>query len=114
MNLEQIRAICHSFPAVQESIKWGHDLAFTIGDKMFCVVGLDQTPTTASFKVTADEFDELSVQPNFMPAPYVARYKWVLLADITTIHPDDCTNYLRQSYELVRDKLPAKVRKELI
>ncbi len=44
---------------------------------MFCVVGLDQFPTTASFKVKEDEFDEMCNRNGFKPAQYVARYKWV-------------------------------------
>jgi predicted DNA-binding protein (MmcQ/YjbR family) len=40
MNVEDIQNICRQLPAVTEDIKWGHDLVFSIGGKMFCVVGL--------------------------------------------------------------------------
>lgn len=42
MIIEDIQTICKSLPGVTEDIKWGHDLVFSIGGKMFCVVGLDQ------------------------------------------------------------------------
>lgn len=113
MNIEDLQQLCNSLPAVTEDIKWEHDLCFCIGGKMFCVVGLNQTPTTASFKVLADEFEELSTRNGFKPAPYVARYKWVLAEDITNLSPAQWQQYVTQSYTLVRDKLPAKVRKEL-
>lgn len=57
MNIETIQSICRALPNVTEDIKWGHDLVFSIGGKMFCVVGLDQSPTSASFKVKEEEFE---------------------------------------------------------
>lgn len=100
-------------PGVTEDIKWEHDLVFSIGGKMFCVIGLDQSPTTASFKVTDEEFEELSNSPGFKPAPYVAKYKWVLIDDINKMKKKDWEKYIRQSYTLVRDKLPTKIKKQL-
>lgn len=113
MNIEEITAICKSLPMVTEDIKWGHDLCFCIGGKMFCVAGLDQVPTSATFKVTDEEFEELSQTPGFKPAPYVAKYKWVMIEDITTLNRADWVKYIHQSYELVKAKLPNKIKKEL-
>ena len=83
----------------------------SVGSKMYCVVGLSETPTSASFKVTAESFDEISNRSGFKPAPYVAKHKWVLAEDISTISKGTWEDYIRQSYELVRDKLPLKVKK---
>lgn len=80
---------------------------------MFCVVGLGQTPTSASFKVPDEEFDDISTRKGFVPAPYVARYKWVLAEDINILSAKEWQHYLTQSYNLVKAKLPAKIRKEL-
>ena len=113
MNIEDIRLLCSSLPGVTEDIKWGHDLVFSIGAKMFCVVGLDQVPVSASFKVTDDEFDEMSNRKGFKPAPYVAKYKWVWIDDIKKMKKADWNQYISQSYELVKQKLPPKIRKQL-
>ncbi len=113
MNIDDITQICTSLPKVTQDIKWGHDLVFSIGGKMFCVVGLDQVPTSASFKVTEEEFEEISSLPYFKPAPYVAKYKWVLIEDITKMNPSDWEKFLAQSYELVKAKLTNKIKKEL-
>ena len=96
-----------------EDIKWGHDLVFSIGGKMFCVAGLDESPTSASFKVKDEEFDDMCNRDGFIPAPYVAKYKWVLAQDINKMKKADWKHYIKQSYELVKEKLPAKARKEL-
>jgi hypothetical protein len=82
MDIETLRNICTGLPHVTEDVKWGNDLCFLIGGKMFCVAGLDQQPLTVSLKVTDEEFDELSNSPGIVPAPYVARYKWILLQDV--------------------------------
>ena len=113
MNIEDIQAICKALPAVTEDIKWGNDLVFSIGGKMFCVAGLNQSPTTASFKVTDEEFEEMCDRDGFKPAPYVAKYKWVWIDDISKMNKADWKKYIRQSYNLVKDKLPAKTKKQL-
>ena len=112
MTVEDIQHICRQLPAVTEDIKWEHDLVFSVGGKMFCVVGLDQSPTSASFKVTDEEFEEMCNRPGFKPAPYVAKYKWVLIEDINKMKKADWQKYIRQSYELVKNKLPVKLRKQ--
>lgn len=113
MNIEDIQAICRQLPGVTEDIKWGNDYVFSIGGKMFCVVGLEQSPTTASFKVTDEEFEEMCDRPGFKPAPYVAKYKWVWIDDINKMKKSDWKKYLQQSYDLVKEKLPAKLKKQL-
>lgn len=113
MNVEDIQAICNKLSHVTQDIKWGHDLVFSIGGKMFCVVGLDQTPTTASFKVTDEEFEDMCNRPGFKPAPYVAKYKWVYIDDVNKMKISDWKQYLERSYELVKAKLPAKLKKQL-
>jgi predicted DNA-binding protein (MmcQ/YjbR family) len=80
---------------------------------MFCVVGLDQSHTTASFKVKDDEFEEISNWPGLKPAPYVARYKWVSIEDIHKIKKTDWEKNIQQSYELIKNKLPLTLREQL-
>src|SRR3954466_3560037 len=113
MTIDDIQGICKKLPAVTEDVKWGHDLVFSIGTKMFCVVGLDQSPVTASFKVTDEEFEEMSSRPGFKPAPYVAKYKWVFIDDINKMKKTEWKKWLEQSYKLVSEKLPAKIKKQL-
>jgi predicted DNA-binding protein (MmcQ/YjbR family) len=113
MNIEDIGTICKSLPLVTEDIKWGHDLVFSIGGKMFCVVGLDQSPTSATFKVTDEEFEEMTTWPGFKPAPYVAKYKWVMIDDITKMNKAKWEQFIQQSYGLVKAKLSPKIRKQL-
>jgi predicted DNA-binding protein (MmcQ/YjbR family) len=113
MTVEGIQAICKKLRAVTEDIKWGNDLVFSVGGKMFCVVGLEGSPATSSFKVKDEEFDEMCSRAGFKPAPYVAKYKWVWMDNIERLNKKEWQHYARQSYELVKDKLPLKLKKQL-
>ncbi|HLF62509.1 MAG TPA: MmcQ/YjbR family DNA-binding protein [Saprospiraceae bacterium] len=113
MHIEDIHKLCSSLPAVTEDIKWEHDLCFCVGGKMFLVVGLNSTPTMASFKVADEEFEEIAARDGFMPAQYVARYKWVTVDDINRMRKSEWKHYIQQSYQLVSAKLAKKMKKEL-
>lgn len=112
MNIEELRKICKKLPHVTEDIKWGNDLCFCIAEKMFCVTGL-AGPLQVSLKVKDEEFEELSNSKDIIPAPYVARYKWILVQHPNRFSKKEWEYYIRQSYELVKAKLPARVRREL-
>jgi len=112
MDIEILRSVCLSFPAVTEDVKWESNLCFCIGGKIFCIANLNP-PHTFSFKVTDEEFDELSESEGFKPAPYLARAKWVLVTDSSKLSRKDLKNYLQQSYDLIKAKIPRKQRKDL-
>jgi predicted DNA-binding protein (MmcQ/YjbR family) len=112
MNIETLQKICLSLPAVTEDIKWGNDLVFSVGGKMFCVAGLEP-PFKSSFKVEDEEFEALCNREGFSPAPYMARAKWVLVGPDAGLSKKEWESFIKQSYELVKSKLTKKVRKEL-
>jgi predicted DNA-binding protein (MmcQ/YjbR family) len=113
MTIEAIQTICKKFPAVTEDIKWENHLCFNVGDKMFLITSPDLVPATASFKVSEEEFDEVSSREGFKPAPYLARYKWVHVDDISRLSKKEWEYYTQQAYTLVAEKLPAKVKKKI-
>lgn len=112
MDVELIRKYCLALPAVTEDIKWEHDLCFSVGGKMFCVTSLDP-PFGCSFKVKDEEFEELSNRDGMMPAPYMARARWIKISDPSKLNKKEWEFYLHQSYELVKSRLTKKLRSEL-
>ena len=112
MNIDQLRKICKKFPHATEDIKWGYDLCFCVGEKMFCVTDLEG-PMQVSLKVTDEEFEEFSVSKNSIPAPYVARYKWALIQNPNRFTKNEWKHYIKQSYTLVKSKLSVKIKKQL-
>ncbi len=112
MNAETLREICLQFPFVKEEIKWGADLVFSIGGKMFCIATFDES-FKASFKVPDEDFDEMCNCAGFIPAPYLARAKWVHASNEAGLSKEEWKNLLQQSYALVASKLTKKQKAEI-
>jgi predicted DNA-binding protein (MmcQ/YjbR family) len=114
MNIEQLRKICLGFPAVTEQIQWGDDLLFKVVGKMFAVASLEPARVWLSLKVSPEDFAELTERPGIIPAPYLARAKWIALESSEALSPSELAPLLRTSYDLVVAKLPRKTRDSLL
>ena len=111
MDQESVRKFCLSLPHVDEKVQWENDLLFRIGGKMFAVVALEPSHgVLMSFKCTPEKFAELVEQDGIIPAPYVARYHWVGFERFDAVPDRELKELLTKAYELVRDKLPKKIR----
>jgi predicted DNA-binding protein (MmcQ/YjbR family) len=111
MTLDQLRAYCRTLPHVTEDVKWGNDLCFLIAGKMFCVCSLDpQEGGRASFKCTPERFAELIEQEDIIPAPYMARNHWVSLRKWNALRDSQIKAAVKESYDLVKAKLPKKTQ----
>lgn len=113
MNIDWVREFCISLPYTTESLQWGDDLLFKIGGKMFAALVLKPAPVWLSFKCSAEEFAELTERPGIIPAPYSARYYWIALQTPEALHQKELERLLRNSYDMVLEKLPRKVRAAL-
>ncbi|MDX1408692.1 MAG: MmcQ/YjbR family DNA-binding protein, partial [Saprospiraceae bacterium] len=59
MTKEYLQNFCMSLKGTTQDIKWGKDLCFCIGEKMYSVQGVEADMTGISFKTTPEEFDHL-------------------------------------------------------
>jgi len=112
-SVESIRELCLGFPHATEQVQWGYDLVFKIGGKMFAITPLEPAPVFLTFKATDESFAELTERPGIIPAPYLARAKWVALEHADAVSPQELPSLLRLSYDLVLAKLPKKTRERL-
>jgi predicted DNA-binding protein (MmcQ/YjbR family) len=112
MDFDGLRNYCLSLPSVTEEIQWGHDLLFKVGGKMFCVAGTEP-PYSLSIKVTDEDFAELIERDGIIPAPYLARNKWVHLETPSTLPTKELKSYIDQSYRIISSKLSKRLQKEL-
>ena len=108
MNLEKLRAHCLSHPGATEQIQWGADLVFKVGGKMFCVACTEPAPNVMSFKCDDETFAELIEREGAIPAPYMARAKWVALETFDTLSDRELVPLVTRAYELTRDRLPRR------
>jgi predicted DNA-binding protein (MmcQ/YjbR family) len=87
-EVDSIRKFGLSFADATENMQWGEDLCFKVYGKIFAVVDLSKGKLAPiSFRCTTEKFQELLEIEGIAPAPYVGRYKWVLLerASILTV-----------------------------
>jgi predicted DNA-binding protein (MmcQ/YjbR family) len=111
---ESVRAYCLSLPHATENVQWGNDLVFKIAGKMFAVMALEgPVKYIMSFKCTDEKFNELIEQEGMDPAPYMARNKWVAIERFDVLSDKELKSLLRNSYEMVVEKLPKKLRAQL-
>ncbi len=110
MNAEEIRKYCMAFPEASENLQWGDDLCFKIRGKIFTIVNLDNP--RLCFKCAPETFAELIEREDIHPAPYVGRYKWVMLDRLDAVGHEELRKLIRQSYEIVAAKAPGKTAKD--
>ena len=108
MNVDEIRAYCLAFPQATENIQWADDLCFKIRGKIFVTLALTAVPQKLCFKCTPDTFAELVERDGIRPAPYVGRYKWVILDRLDALSWDELREFIRESFEMVAAKAPKK------
>jgi predicted DNA-binding protein (MmcQ/YjbR family) len=113
MDIDWIRKFCLALPGTSEQIQWEDDLLFKVGGKMFAVVPLVPARVWITFKCTEEEFAELTEMPGIIPAPYLARAKWVALETESALPRADIQRLLRQSYDLVFAKLTRKIQTQV-
>ena len=82
MNLDWIRAHCMSLPHTTEVVQWEDHLLFKIGGKMYAIGSLNPAHDALSLKADPDEFDSLVEIPGIIPAPYMARNKWIQIQKV--------------------------------
>lgn len=104
MNVDEIRKYCLAFPEATENLQWGDDLCFKIRGKIFAIVGLTTVPPKLCFKCTPEAFAELIEHEDIHPAPYVGRYKWVMVDRLDALRNDELRDLIWQSYEMVTAK----------
>jgi predicted DNA-binding protein (MmcQ/YjbR family) len=102
MNVDAIREFCLAFPHAKENLQWGDDLCFKVSGKIFTIVSLDNS--RLCFKCTPETFADLIEREDIRPAPYVGRYKWVMLDRLDALPNDELEELIRQSYAMVAAK----------
>jgi len=112
MDHAQLERLCIGLTGTTTDIKWGNDLCYLIGGKMYCVASLN-VPMKVSLKVLPEEFGELTERDGIIPAPYMARNGWVFVEKSSALTTTEWKYYILQSYELVFNKLPKKTRMQI-
>ncbi|MGV6813175.1 MAG: MmcQ/YjbR family DNA-binding protein [Brevirhabdus sp.] len=111
MTRDDVNRICAALPGAEWSAPWGggHD-AWKVGGKMFATIGI--TDTGVSVKTPDIETAALLIEMGrAIKAPYFHR-SWVHIP-WGLIEPDEVSDRLHTSYDLVRAGLTKKVQATL-
>src|ERR1700760_2160802 len=119
MDAERLRAYLLHLHHVVETMQWGANLVFWVGDKaiggkMFAVLNLDDgQKAVLSFAAGPERYAELLETEGVFPAPYLARAYWVALSHWGVFRTSELEDLLEQGRRLIYDKLPRKTRNVL-
>jgi predicted DNA-binding protein (MmcQ/YjbR family) len=108
-DADWLRELCLSFPDASEKLQWGENLCFKVRGKIFAIVDLSEgSLAPVTLKSAPERFHDLLEIEGIAPAPYVGRYKWILLEHSNVVSADELEALIRQSYELVAANAPKK------
>lgn len=113
MDIEWVRQHCLSHRHTTEQIQWGSDLLFKVGGKMFAGVPLEPARVWLTVKADPEEFAELVERPGVIPAPYLARAKWIAMENERSLPRGEVLRLVSKSYEMVFANLSKKLQAEL-
>jgi predicted DNA-binding protein (MmcQ/YjbR family) len=111
MTPSALKKFLLSLPAATMNVQWVEDEVYKIGGKMFAVRWLKGT--TLSFKASDDSFEILTQIEGIIPAPYLARAKWVKLDRLDRLTDSELTGYLTRAHAMVTASLPKKLQRQL-
>jgi predicted DNA-binding protein (MmcQ/YjbR family) len=115
MDVERARAYLLSLPHVVETMQWGDNLVFWVGDKaiggkMFALLNLDASQHgVISYSAGPERFAELVEIEGLYPAPYMARIHWVAAERWSVMRDAAWQDELRSAHAITLGKLPKKV-----
>jgi predicted DNA-binding protein (MmcQ/YjbR family) len=104
MNADSVRRYCLLFPQAKEQLQWGETLCFKVAGKIFAMLSLDSVPPRLCFKAAPEKFGELLEVEGITPAPYVGRYKWVLVERLDLLPQPELEDLIAESYRMVSAK----------
>ena len=116
MDAERIRAYLLTLPHAVETMQWGANLVFWVGDKaiggkMFALVNLEgDGKAVISYAAGPQRYSELLEIEGVIPAPYMARIYWVAVERWNIFRTTEWEQELSAAHTLTFNKLPPRTR----
>lgn len=115
MNLDAMRRFCATLPGATVDIKWGADECHCVGGRMFAVFGpKEKGARNVSFKCDPERFLELTDVPGVVPAPYLARARWVQVQDPKALTDAQGRELLARAHALILARLTRRERDAIL
>ena len=112
-TIECIRNICISLPFATEDIKYGTDLCFSVGGKIFCGTRTEG-PFRTGLKCDESDFIDLIERQAIVPMPRLMTTYWIRIEKESALNKSEWKHYIRKSYDIIIAGLPKKLKQTLI
>lgn len=115
MIRSEFDAFCKALPGTTHVIQWGNASVWKVGGKIFAICsgwgegGHDKF----SFKCSDLSYSLLIQENGLIPAPYLARAKWVQMETKNALSDEDLRAYVVAAHKIIAGKLTRKQRREL-
>lgn len=115
MNRSEFDAFCATLKAVTNVEQWGNASVWKVGGKIFAICSHwgPGEHDKISFKCSDLSYVMLCEQPGIIPAPYLARAKWVQVESPEGLQDDEIRTYIEGAHALIVKKLTNSLRREL-
>jgi len=115
MTREEFDRYCASLKATTNIIQWGGASVWKVGGRIFaiCSDGDAGQELKISFKCSDLSYQILRQLPGIIPAPYLARAKWVQITTAQAMNDDDIRDYVNAAHQIIAGKLTRAKRAEL-
>ena len=96
-------------------VQWGDSSVWKIGAKIFAICSKWGKGDGAriSFKCSELSYSILIEQPDIIPAPYLARAKWVQVETADAMTDQEVRAYIDNAYTIIMAKLTKAQRRQL-
>ncbi len=115
MDRDAFDAYCGSLKATNHVVQWGDSSVWKVGGKIFAICSTwgEGSHNRISFKCSDLGYTILCEQDGIVPAPYLARAKWVQIEDPGAMSDDELKRYIETAYVIVMGKLTRAQRADL-
>jgi len=112
---QEFDAYCASLKSVTHVVQWGNASVWKVGGKIFAICSRwgEGAETKISFKCSDLSYAILCEQDGIIPAPYLARAKWVQLETPEAMNDADISAYINEAHAIISRKLTKAQRAEL-
>jgi predicted DNA-binding protein (MmcQ/YjbR family) len=115
MNAESLQTYCLAKRGVEETQPFGpENLVYKVGSKMFLLVALEAMPLQFNAKCDPDNAIELREQYGcVLPGFHMSKRHWNTILVDGTVPDKMLLQWVDDSYNLVYESLPKRIKSEL-
>ncbi len=115
MTRDEFDAFCAGLPATTHVVQWGNTSVWKVGGKIFALCSSWGTGgvQAISFKCSEMSYGLLIEEAGIVPAPYLARARWVQIREKGALSDEDIRAYVVAAHGLILRKLPKTLKASL-